>query len=316
MTPQLQERLQAVVRLNSLGFYTHSEQLCYHENYRGLTGCGLFALGSGFNHSCDPSVTRFSLGNITVFVTNRPVKAAEELCITYIESELLCSPTSMRRQSLNRDFVCACTKCAADTNASPDEEEVAGQSRYLAVDSRVQAELTLLAPGERIEAVEAALRGETEGGDEDQEHKQEVEEQSAPAVVLGKDAQELRVVKALALMQLNKYKEALAVWRRLAAFTCNHCPPYDEALAVYAAQASASGYVSHAKRAHRVSCAAPIFSWRYRTEVEQSLATDEAKKQFWSLADAIDMPLAAAPWTEVVAAWDFAADEIPGTSGP
>merc|ERR1712232_1206044 len=76
--------------------------------------------------------------------------------------------------------------------------------------------------------------------DDDEDEEQEGDKQACAgaAVVLGKDAQELRVVLALAFMQMKKHKEALAVWRRLAAFACHHCPPFDESIPVYATQAA------------------------------------------------------------------------------
>lgn len=74
--------------LNSLGFYTNSEQLClgldaeaedpqaaedpqddpkmpvasagHHCNFLPLTGSGVFALASGFNHSCESSAKTFA----------------------------------------------------------------------------------------------------------------------------------------------------------------------------------------------------------------------------------------------------------------
>merc|ERR1719215_196764 len=135
MLQEEKERLQAVVRLNSLGFYTNSEQLCHSGHFSALTGSGLYALASGFNHSCDPCLARFSIGDLTAFVTNRPLKAGEELCISYIESELLCAPRSLRRQSLDRDFVCACTKCTSETGGDGGSGEGCGK-RYLHVDSQ------------------------------------------------------------------------------------------------------------------------------------------------------------------------------------
>lgn len=305
-------RLQAVVRLNSLGFYTNSEQLCHHGNFTALTGSGVFSLASGFNHSCEPSVARFSIGDVTVFVTNGEVQAGEELCISYIETELLCAPTSLRCQSLNRDFTCTCPRCSASPSAGEVRE---GPRRYVRVDARVQAELSLLPPSDRIAAVEAALRGEEGEGQEEGEE----EGNEAPALVLGKDAQELRVVQALAQMQLGSHAEALALWRRLGGFTCQHCPPFDEAVAVYAAQAAlcalmcepdaAAQYVAIAVAAHRIVSGSSLFRWRYKREVDEAMVSAEAKEEFWKLVDATaciakDLP-------EVVAMWKFEAGEIP-----
>uniref|UniRef100_A0A7S4SVD9 SET domain-containing protein n=1 Tax=Alexandrium monilatum TaxID=311494 RepID=A0A7S4SVD9_9DINO len=170
------ERLRRVVQLNSLGFYTNSEQLCHHGNFTALTGSGLYALASGFNHSCDPNVARFSIGDVTAFVTNRPVEAGGELCISYIESELLCAPKSVRAQSLNRDFTCGCTRC---DRGQGESFPVAGQRRYLLVDEQLQASLALLPSENRVDTVRAFLSGDLSGagagGSEEEEEEEEEE---------------------------------------------------------------------------------------------------------------------------------------------
>jgi len=346
-------RLQAVVKLNSLGFYTHSEQLCHSGHFTPLTGSGLYALASGFNHSCEPSVSRFSIGDLTAFVTNRPVKAGHELCISYIETELLCAPRSLRSQSLNRDFTCSCTKCVAQQG----QLEGGGSGRrFLNVDATVQAELALLQPVERVQAVDAALRGEMASDDDSEEDEEEEgAKSSGPAIVLGKDAQELRAVKALALMQMGRRDDALAVWRQLAGFAARHLPPFDEALAVYATQAAlcalsiqsggssssssspklapklllgtaeseAARYVNCAMDAHRVICGcdAKMFRWRYAKEVEIAEVPDDAKHAFWKLVDKVAATAASktapAAWADAVEAWEFREEEIPeAMTGP
>jgi len=330
-------RMRAVVRLNSLGFYTHSEQLCHGQNYTALTGTGVFVLASGFNHSCEPCVARHSIGDITVFVTNRLVREGEELCISYIETELLSAPTSLRAQSLNRDFTCACPRCLA----SPAADEGAGLRgrEFLHVDAQVQANLSLLPPAERVEAVEAALRGEM--GDDDEGEEEEggpsgCAESGGSAVVLGKDAQELRVVQALALMQMQRWADALQVWRRLAAFACRHCPPFDEALVAYATQAalcalaapaaadSASSacasapaprdYAAIAAAVHRVAFGTDLYRWRYRREVQDSVVPESVRASFWAMVEQPGAGSAgAAPWTwgSCDAAWRFEGHEVP-----
>eukprot|EP00933_Yihiella_yeosuensis_P072671 TRINITY_DN81146_c0_g1_i1.p1 TRINITY_DN81146_c0_g1~~TRINITY_DN81146_c0_g1_i1.p1 ORF type:complete len:562 (+),score=128.18 TRINITY_DN81146_c0_g1_i1:50-1735(+) len=311
------ERLRAVVRLNSLGYYTNSEQLCHHSNFTALTGSGLFALASGFNHSCEPSVARFSIGDITAFVTNRAIAAGDELCISYIESELLCAPTSLRRQSLNRDFTCACQKCVRE----PPEKEESGQGErcFMRVDSQVQANLSLLPSEERVEAVRQALQGNMGDDSAEEEEEENAEKAKSVTVLLGKDAQELRVVEATALMQLKRYAEALKVWRRSAAFSCHHCAPFDEALAVYGTQAAlcalassdalAHEYVSLAADAHQVAFGADIFRLRYAKEVEDSLVPEDTKAEFLRLVEG--RKAKPQSFEEVVAAWKFASEEVP-----
>ncbi|CAJ1377058.1 unnamed protein product [Effrenium voratum] len=317
-------RLQDVVRLNSLGFYTNSEQLCHHANFTALTGSGLFALASGFNHSCEPTVQRCSIGDLTAFVTSRRLQAGDELCISYIESELLCAPKSLRSQSLNRDFTCTCRPCTL--NQPP---ELGASRNFMRMDAQVQARLTLLPPEERVEAVAAALSGQLDEGEEGEEEQpekdHEVDEETKEGtgktvVLLGKDAQELRVVQAVALMQLGRWEEALKVWRVLAAFSCHHCPPFDEAIAVYATQASlcaaeitgdCAKYARLAVEAHRVACGADIFKWRYCKEVEESKASQAAKESFWSAAKS---SLPVRPFSEAVLDWKFSEDEVPNAN--
>lgn len=186
------------------------------------------------------------------------------------------------------------------------------------MDAQVQAELTLLPPGDRVEAVEAALRGEMDLGSSDDSVSEEGGH--PPTVMLGKDAQELRVVQALALMHLQQHVEALVVWRSLAAFTCHHCPPFDEALVVHATQASlcalmcgcsmVTDYITIAVSTHLVVCGADLFRWRYRLEVESSSVSQDAKDRFWSLASE-SVVSASKPWAQIVAAWRFNAEEIP-----
>lgn len=297
------DRLAAVVRMNSLGFYTASEQLCHHGNFSALTGSGLFALSCCFNHSCDPTCARFSVGDISFFVTNRPVQSGEELCISYVESELLSAPTTLRAQSLNRDFECACVKCVASTEEETDETK-----EFAQVDSQLQAALASLPPVERLEEVERALRGEVEN-----------EDGSVSKVrVLGKDAQELRVVQALALMQLQRHSDALLVWRRLAAFVCRHCPPFDEALTAFALQASLCAlcdgrdgepYLTLAVEAHRVAFGPGLLRRRYQREVMDALVPDTVKAQLWAEVDSI--PEKVALWDEHIAGWSFTEAEYP-----
>jgi len=325
LSEEEKERLRHVVRLNSLGFYTNSEQLCHHGNFTALTGSGIFALASGFNHSCDSNLARFSVGDVTVFVTNRPIAAGDELCISYIESELLSAPQSVRSQSLNRDFTCECNRCSAETGESflPG-----GQRRYLLVDEQLQASLAFLPPERRVETVQDLLQGKlpAEEADEEDEEDEEARAEAGETgvlVILGKDSQELRVAQAVALMQMDKFADALLVWRRLAAFVCEHCPPFDEAIPVYAVQAAlcalslgdsgvAAQYAVAAAQAHRVACGAELFRWRYRAEVEGSTATEEAKQRFWELLPpATKAGTEAAAWHDVVASWAFASEEVP-----
>ena len=200
----------------------------------------------------------------------------------------------------------------------------------------------MLPPADRLEAIAAALRGQMdeEEGEEEQLEVDEVEEvgqklddhitsscktgKTRVTVLLGKDAQELRVVQALAFMSLHRWEEALKTWRRLAAFTCHHCPPFDEALAVYATQAAlctmemkkedvSNRYVLLALEAHAKAfgvAGASFFQWRYRREVEESLVSQQTKEAFLREAATAATAAASRSFSEAVKAWSFEDDEM------
>ncbi|EEQ98083.1 hypothetical protein Pmar_PMAR002365 [Perkinsus marinus ATCC 50983] len=74
-------------RFNILGFETCPEMTIYQEVFAGLSGIGLYAKASGFNHSCSPNVNRFAVGTCQHFVTNRDINRGEQLTISYFEHE-------------------------------------------------------------------------------------------------------------------------------------------------------------------------------------------------------------------------------------
>lgn len=51
--------------------------------YAKSVGSGLFPFASMFNHNCDPNVNRVTLNNQLVFYVARPIKAGEQLFISY-----------------------------------------------------------------------------------------------------------------------------------------------------------------------------------------------------------------------------------------
>ena len=118
-------QLVRTIQLNSLGFYTLPELCSYDDHLRFLTGTGLYPNGSFFNHSCDPNVNHMSFGDVTVFRANRDVLQGEELCISYIGSDLLCESRSVREEFIgSRDFSCACKKCQTPEDDDPWVEEL------------------------------------------------------------------------------------------------------------------------------------------------------------------------------------------------
>lgn len=120
---QQQWRLRDKTRYNSLGFYTNSEQFCYPLRWKKFEGTGVFLLASIFNHSCSPNVSRYCIGDVAIFVTQKKVKKGEELCFSYIETTALADKKKLRDRLLDRDFVCACEKCATEQTAGTEAEK-------------------------------------------------------------------------------------------------------------------------------------------------------------------------------------------------
>lgn len=84
------------------------------------TICGLWLLMSMCEHSCDPSCALCHDGDDLWLLTLRPIPVGSHLSTSYLNLEMLCQPTSMRRAALLESwgFTCACSKCLA----SPPED--------------------------------------------------------------------------------------------------------------------------------------------------------------------------------------------------
>eukprot|EP00928_Gymnodinium_smaydae_P058003 TRINITY_DN41212_c0_g1_i1.p1 TRINITY_DN41212_c0_g1~~TRINITY_DN41212_c0_g1_i1.p1 ORF type:complete len:493 (+),score=59.52 TRINITY_DN41212_c0_g1_i1:34-1512(+) len=102
-------RLELALALNVFCFATNDEQLCFSRQFGSLSGAGLYLLGAGFNHSCEPNMCRWSVGDVLVFRTIRKVMAGEELYFSYLSPEQLRSKVKLRARGL--DFRCSCIRC-------------------------------------------------------------------------------------------------------------------------------------------------------------------------------------------------------------
>jgi len=98
-------RLPEVVRSNALALSTGSELLSHPDPSRNglcsLSGLGLYHSPSYFNHSCRPNVARHFLADVAVFRTNQRVAKGEELCLSYLEHEVLGEPLSVRQMCMD-----------------------------------------------------------------------------------------------------------------------------------------------------------------------------------------------------------------------
>ena len=177
-------RLPLIVRYNVLSMETCAELLSYpspNMGHTSLAGIGLYHEPSFFNHSKEPNVNRWCVGDVMGFVSNQAIQAGSELCISYIEHDVLCEPSNRRNMMLSMDFFD--TDDGDDNGTSVDTEhlstggdgrESAGESATTnaskqqpqtlsrgpeapVVDSDVQNELMAMAPLERLNAIEELL---------------------------------------------------------------------------------------------------------------------------------------------------------------
>ncbi|KAJ8598085.1 hypothetical protein CTAYLR_005591 [Chrysophaeum taylorii] len=92
--------LPLIVRHNAVDVSTCGETLSYPSSpLVGLAGLALYARSSAFNHDDDPNVLRWHCGDVGVWRTNRFVRAGQELCVSYVESDLLRTP-ALKREAL------------------------------------------------------------------------------------------------------------------------------------------------------------------------------------------------------------------------
>ena len=266
LSPRERARLKRVVRANSIGIYTNSEQLCYPEQFVQLSGVALYLNGSLFNHDCRPNTTRFNVGAIAVFRTNRLVRKGEELCISYIESDILCEPASLRNLELGgRDFkVRDPGGSDFDSDSEDDADQMEEPELYRKIDEEAQDALLGLDPPARLENI-ALLLEDTETADS----------------FIRADRKELSLLQAVACTQLGYFSTALAHWEDCIAFASVHCPPHDECLVCYSVHAaivalasdqveSATAHMRTASKTHAVAFGGgPSFlRMRYSKEVE------------------------------------------------
>ena len=114
ISSEISKRLPLIIRYNVLSVETCPELLSYPGTSNGssskpkpgysiLSGVGLYYLPSFFNHtSCGktPNVSRYAVGDIMWFVTNQPVQQSEEVCISYLEHDILCEPPKRKNEML------------------------------------------------------------------------------------------------------------------------------------------------------------------------------------------------------------------------
>lgn len=113
---QIHQHFQRISDSNSfqLGEYSYEKHADgnFHFNFFKAMGGGLCAFASLFNHSCYPNVAHVIVDNKLVFIVARPIKAGEQLFVTY-GPRYSTDVISMRQARLSLyGFNCDCVACA------------------------------------------------------------------------------------------------------------------------------------------------------------------------------------------------------------
>jgi hypothetical protein len=269
---EISKRLPLVVRYNVLSAETSPELMVHPspKGYAALSGTALYHLPSFLNHDSRPNASRYAVGDVLWIVANQDIHMGEEVCISYLEHEVLCEPPPIRTLMLNMDF--------AEPQQEGDEDELDDEGPDMpVVDVEVQNELMQMEPMERLQAINNLTRqalGEAVAEEED-------EMEGAPWFEC--DVQNLRILKALTLDGLGKVSEALPIWEECVLFTESKLPPNDEASVVMRVQAALCALQSgergkaqqHAVKAlatHSILFGGGIQRFRRRYEREFQLA--------------------------------------------
>ena len=240
----ISRRLPLIVRYNVLSIETCAEMLSYPglNGHHPLAGAGLYYWPSFFNHDSRPNVSRYAVGDIMWLVTNQNVKAGEELCISYLEHDVLCENAKRRNNMLTLDFKEDEDK-VTDSNGDDDDDG----PNFPVVDSDVQNEIMGMgdpfAQLDSIDQLMAQAVGEALPLGEDEEDGENMDRMDAQPSKNGLawfecDVQNLRILKAITLDGMDLSKEAIEVWEECVKWTESKMPPNDEASIVMRVQAA------------------------------------------------------------------------------
>lgn len=256
-------RLPLILRYNILSIETCAEMLSYPgpEGHSALAGVGLYYAPSFFNHSARPSVSRWCVGDVMGFVTNQDVRAGTELCISYMEHDVLCEPAWRRNMMLSMDFVDTDDDSASAVGDVVPRLQDQGPDQPV-VDSDVQNELMAMEPFQRLTSIDELMMqaaGEKLPGDAE-EH---LVIEGAMDVTGGVpwfqcDIHNLRILKAVTLDGLGQTADALKLWQESATFVEQKLPPLDESAVVLHAQAALCAWHAGVEDVARTHAAAAL----------------------------------------------------------
>jgi hypothetical protein len=242
---EISQRLPLIIRYNVLSIETCPELLSHPgpNGHAPLSGVGLYHWPSFFNHDARPNVSRYAVGDIMWFVANQNIVMGQELCISYLEHDVLCESPYRRNLMLTLDF-----KEDEDANRVmmggivPNTDVNGDGPEAPVVDSDVQNELMGMNPFERLEAIDQLMQqaaGEALPEGERENDLDDGDDMDAHGEAWFQcDLQNLRILKAITLEAMGSSTKALPIWEECVAFTETQMPPNDETSIVMRVQAA------------------------------------------------------------------------------
>ena len=239
MAKEISRRLPHIIRYNILSVETCPELLSYPElGFKNLSAIGLYTKASFFNHSRRPNCHRFAIGDIMFFVANQQIQAGDEVCISYIEHDILQESAYRRNLMLSMNF----NDAGEDEDADPPSQEEEGP-QYPVVDPDLQNELMGMDPFERLSSIDQLMDQATGSKPPEEEMPHDEEGMETTGVAWFQcDVHNLRILRAITLEGLGRTKEALEAWEECVNFAETKLPPLDENSVVLRAQAALCAY--------------------------------------------------------------------------
>ncbi len=219
---EIRQRLPLIVRYNCLSVETAPE-LFVHPNRDGgghvtMSGTGLYYHPSFFNHSCKPNVARYAIGDVMFFCTNQNIVKGQELCISYIESEILCESANVRSRLLDMDF--EDTAGGASDGGKGDASNGYDDSAPV-VDLDMQDELMSIHPIERLDELNGLIEDAKGGG----RSISGSGDDKIDVFWFKCDEHQLRILLALTFDNLGQPSKAIKEWEQCIAFSEENFPP-------------------------------------------------------------------------------------------
>jgi hypothetical protein len=228
---EIARRLPLIIRYNVLSVETCPELLSYPgpTGHSSLAGVGLYHLPSFFNHDARPNISRYAVGDIMWFVANQDIPLGHELCISYLEHDVLCESAFRRNCMLSLDF---------KEKEGPNESNLSQDGPNIpVVDIDVQMELMEMIPFQRLDAIEELLQ-QAAGQKAASEAEEGMDTDAGRVAWFQCDIQNLRILKAITLESLGQSTQALNLWEESVRFAESSMPPYDESAIVMRVQAA------------------------------------------------------------------------------